>query len=328
MHKTVETYIAELRTAELQVYKNMAVLPLLKANGGAPDFLLLDQALEQGLIQVTEISKGGSVPELNVINGSKKMVLLLDGEQIVGAKQNRILNTTVLIAPESVTVIPVSCVEQGRWAYAGETFDSCDYMLAAEMRTSKADAVCDALDRDVGYCSNQSAIWNAIDQKARRRKAVSHTMAINAVYEKDRMTTDEYLDHFTCLTGQAGAVFMINGRVAGMDAFSGDAVFAKLYRKLVTSYAIDAVDRLDADEGKQSGATDAEKFIEDVARTGSEVRKSVALGEDIRFRSAELTGFALVYEGRVMHLSAFARTGSARRGSGMQRFSRRRRYVE
>jgi hypothetical protein len=40
-----------------------------------------------------------------------------DGEQLVGAKQNRILNMTVLVAAETEVTIPVSCVERGRWGY-------------------------------------------------------------------------------------------------------------------------------------------------------------------------------------------------------------------
>ena len=68
------------------------------------------------MIDGGEVSRGGSVPELKVVNKSDRMLLILDGEELVGAKQNRIVNTTILIAGNTATVIPVSCVEQGRWS--------------------------------------------------------------------------------------------------------------------------------------------------------------------------------------------------------------------
>ena len=57
----------------------------------------------------------GSVPELLAHNPLDASVLLYDGEELIGAKQNRILNVTVLVAAASETRIPVSCVEEGRW---------------------------------------------------------------------------------------------------------------------------------------------------------------------------------------------------------------------
>jgi hypothetical protein len=44
------------------------------------------------------VSEGGSVPHLLFINDAMRPVLLLDGEELVGAKQNRVLNLTVLAA--------------------------------------------------------------------------------------------------------------------------------------------------------------------------------------------------------------------------------------
>jgi len=41
-------------------------------------------------------------------------LLLLDGEQLVGAKQNWIMNMTVLVAAHTAVTIPVSCVERVR----------------------------------------------------------------------------------------------------------------------------------------------------------------------------------------------------------------------
>jgi len=57
------------------------------------------------------------VPELKVISQSDRPILLLDGEELVGAKQNRVLNTTILLREKAETNIQVSCVEQGRWSY-------------------------------------------------------------------------------------------------------------------------------------------------------------------------------------------------------------------
>jgi environmental stress-induced protein Ves len=66
------------------------------------------------VVEVAEVDESGQFSRLKVINRSDLSVLILDGEELVGAKQNRIVNTTILIAAESVTIIPVSCVEQGR----------------------------------------------------------------------------------------------------------------------------------------------------------------------------------------------------------------------
>lgn len=92
----------------------MALYPLLSTHALDLEYLLLDEALADGSIEVEEVDNSGSVPELKVINNSPQMVLILDGEELVGAKQNRIINTTILIQGKSTTVIPVSCVEQGR----------------------------------------------------------------------------------------------------------------------------------------------------------------------------------------------------------------------
>ncbi len=116
----MKEFFNEIKVGAKQNHKNMTLYCLLSAHDAPVDFLTLDNALANDALIITEVTEGGSVPELKVSNKSEINVLLLDGEKLVGAKQNRVLNTTILIAPRSETNIPVSCVEQGRWSYRAE----------------------------------------------------------------------------------------------------------------------------------------------------------------------------------------------------------------
>ena len=101
-----------------QTRGGLTVFPIcLRTPLPASDYALLDEALADGSATVTEVSDSGSVPELLLRNGGGKPVLLLDGEELVGAKQNRVLNLTILAPAGKDLRIPVSCVEAGRWSW-------------------------------------------------------------------------------------------------------------------------------------------------------------------------------------------------------------------
>ena len=68
------------------------------------------------------MTNGNAIKIMLVNNTGDSRVLFLEGEELRGAKQNRVLNTSVLIAAHSKTTIPVSCVEQGRWQYRSRHF--------------------------------------------------------------------------------------------------------------------------------------------------------------------------------------------------------------
>ena len=104
--KTLRKHVEKLETAEAIGHLNLTLVPLRGAGHGRLDYILSEEAIEGGMLTVTEVSESGSVPELLAENKSEKMILLLDGEELVGAKQNRILNTTVLLRAKSKTRIP------------------------------------------------------------------------------------------------------------------------------------------------------------------------------------------------------------------------------
>jgi hypothetical protein len=86
-----------------------------KSDRSALDYRLAGEALDSGALEVTEVSEEGVVTELLAITSGEYPILLIDGEELIGAKQNRIMNTDVLLRPNTRKTIPVSCVEQGRW---------------------------------------------------------------------------------------------------------------------------------------------------------------------------------------------------------------------
>ena len=80
------------------------------------------------------------MPELLVENPLDADVLLYDGEELVGAKQNRILNVSVLAGAHSKLTIPVSCVEQGRWQMRSAEFAAARHTAHPRLRRRKATA--------------------------------------------------------------------------------------------------------------------------------------------------------------------------------------------
>jgi len=117
-------FVDSIRIGEPTTFQNLTILPVFSEQGRSNGFSLLDDAIKTDKFRVTEVSDSGTVPELKVINHLDTDVLIIDGEELVGAKQNRIVNTTILVGKEREVVIPVSCVEQGRWNYRSKKFSS------------------------------------------------------------------------------------------------------------------------------------------------------------------------------------------------------------
>lgn len=327
MEESVKGYLEQVKIGRGQSCKNLTVFPLLSDYSVGLDFLLLDEALACGALAVEEVSKTGSVPELKVVNNSRQMVLILDGEELVGAKQNRIVNTTILVGAMSELVIPVSCVEQGRWSYDSPRFGSRERVLSPSIRAMKADQVRYSLRAANEYRSDQGVIWNEIAEKAARRGAESPSMAMSAIYDKEMPTIEEYVREFSLVDAQVGAIFAINGQVVGLDSLGKAEPFARVFKKLLASYALDAVDWHEPESEKKALKSTVTQFLKDCQAGATEAHPGVGLGTDYRISSKKTTGFALTLDDQILHLCLFARQNRQEtRGTaaGMTRFSARR----
>jgi hypothetical protein len=295
--------ISHISLGEPQAFRNLVLYPLITEQEVKPGYQLLDDALANGSARITEVSESGSVPELKFTNDGDRPVLLLDGEELVGAKQNRIMNLTVMAPANKTIVIPVSCVEAGRWHAESTEFASADRVHFSRGRARKADQVSFSLRSSGTRHSNQGEIWEHISEKSERMASFSRTGAAAAMYDKHRASLDDYLHAFSAIENQAGALFCINGEVIGFDLFDSAETLASLLPKLVRSYALDAIDAGDKESGVAVELAD--KFIKDAANASIERFPAVGKGEDLRLRGDNLSGGALLVDERIVHLCVF-----------------------
>ena len=263
-------------------------------------FMTLRNALEKGLIQIMERSESGSVPELHVISTSDLPILLLDGEEIAGAKQNRILNTSILVPEKGNIIIPVTCTEEGRWSYDSPHFYDSDEMQSFSIRASKMDSVSSNLKRANSYASDQGEVWDGIRNMAREENIYSETGAMKDIYDNKRITLDRLIKNFPLQEDQNGLLVYRNSQPMGFDLVATSDVYAQYHEKLLRSYAI--ASSADRRHGKvEDDKIDGMSFIKSAASCTETPFKSAGLGWDYRYEGNDIIGSLLKAENSVIH---------------------------
>jgi hypothetical protein len=177
----IKDFLEIVKLAKAQTHRNLTLFPLLAPESGDPDYLTLEEALQAEAVVVAEVSEGGNVPELKLINRSESKILILHGEELKGAKQNRIVNATLLIGPKMEVVIPVSCVEHGRWDYRSRNFDSGEKIMHFSLRREHQREVSKNLREERSFRSNQGMIWDELADKVARMKVSAPTGAMEVL---------------------------------------------------------------------------------------------------------------------------------------------------
>ena len=305
MHPTIQALLSTATLGEPQVLDAMAVVPVVASLAG-PDYVTLADAIAANSLVVTEVDAGGHVPELRAKNSGDIAILVLDGEELRGAKQNRILNTSILIGAGAEVLVPVSCTEQGRWRYESRDFKASGHSASSRIRHRNQLDVSRSLAASGAFRSDQSAVWNEVELMAEERGVDSDTGAMRDVYEQSATYLDRFAAAFPVLAGQNGAIVLHAGRVVGMDLISDPAAYGKVHDKLMRSYAMDTTLRGSETADKSDPLARAKRFFVDLAELTAEAFPSVALGESVRYSSAAIVGSALVVDAVPVHAAFFA----------------------
>jgi hypothetical protein len=304
MSQALSDRLRAVQVQEPQTAGNLQVFGLHWPNGHALTYRTLDEALAADVLEVTEISEGGSVPILTVVNKGDTLVFLMAGEQLVGAKQNRILNTSILVPAQSELKVPVSCVEAGRWGYRSPKFGSAGTMSHAKLRKMLSEQVHDSYQLGGWAASRQGEVWREVDRKLTSLGSVSPSAALQQTYEDHAVRLEDVLGTLRVPEGCYGTAFVVGGQVAGVDLFDQPATLAKLWPKVMRAYAIDGL------ETKEKGArltTEAVRgWLGEAAGAATQAFKSPGLGQDVRLKGERVVGGSLVVEDHPVHAELFS----------------------
>jgi hypothetical protein len=282
---------------------NVTLFPLFAPNGHVPDYVLLRSAIESGTAEVTETSESGSVPELRVVNKGGKPILIPEGEIVTGAKQNRVVNITVLVAAHSDFVLPVSCVEQGRWNRTSREFQATHF-APSRLRAKKCASVRENRMRYGQARSDQGEVWEEVAFSLGKAEFNSRTDSLTECFDSQKDRVAEYFENLGLPPKTTGVLVAHNGQIVGMDLYDCSQTFEALWKRLGEAYFMEAATSEET-KGKPIKRDKVVHFLSHFAEGLEPAKQSFGLGTEYVNTDRALSGSALWHEGRILHCCAF-----------------------
>lgn len=285
--------------------KSFGLLQLKTEYADTFDYVSSDFAIKNDFIAVNEINEQGSVNNLMVLNTSPHFVFFMDGDVLVGAKQNRVLNTSVLLEPHSKTNITVSCVEQGRWRHKSDKFSKPDFIAPAMLRKQKNINVNKNLKSGKSYYASQSDVWESVNHYESRYEMRSETSDLSELMETKMADFDNFIKYFDCHTDANGLAMFSGDKVVSVEIFNRTNVYAEYFHKLIRATAIE-IFYMNKEESKMQKDDAVEILnieIDKLENTKYNDFPGLAAGTERRYDSEEFSCHILNYQDKQIHFS-------------------------
>ena len=294
----MQVFNSELEVGDRQSIGGLGVFPLIGTRTASPPYLTGPEAFESGLIEMSELDPP-EVPSLMVTNRADVPILLVEGEMLVGGDQNRTMNVTVLCPPKSIIIIPVSCVEAGRWG-TRRTMSAPSRHAPGSLRSIKTSTLQARGEFAADRRSDQGRVWEEVARQSEIHDVHSGTSSLDDVQGEFEQRIAEDLDRVVAVADQIGVVCTIGDEVVGLDLFDKPATLARYLRGIVAGYALDAP-RLESSNGVINSI---ERFFAAIEASGRDTAAGIGLGEEILLLG-HIAGVGLSYGDCLVHLAAF-----------------------
>jgi hypothetical protein len=304
MTRPLGSFWETVEVQEPQGDSTLQIFGLRWRSGSKLRYNTLDEAMAAGTLEVSEVSESGSVPALKVVNKASEMAFLMAGEQLVGAKQNRVLNVSIMVPAETTLEVPVSCVEAGRWRYRSPKFQSSQSTSHGNLRKMVQKQTSSSYRRAGSAGSDQGEVWREVSRKLAAMGSTSDTEALDTAYTDHQPHLSDVLLRLRPPQDCHGVVFVVGGQIAGADVFDKPETLSKLWGKLLRGYALDALET----QGQPTAVTGkaVQAWIDAAATAEPEPFQPPGLGRDLRIQAPVLFGSALVIDEVPVHVQLYA----------------------
>ncbi len=286
---------------------NLAVAQLATSDQDTFNYISLGLAIGKKLVEISELGEGGNVNTVSLKNNSDNFVFIMDGDILVGAKQNRVVNTSILVSPKSRLKVPVSCIEHGRWRNSSHNFSGSRSSAPVDLRAEKARQVARNLRSHESYSARQDEIRNRVSSYSEEHRVYSQTSNLSDVIDAESGNIDRIVAHLSADASANGMGIFIGKTIKSIDIFNRRDIFREYFAKILRSAAFDslAYHSKDAAPADSEAGYHVQEALDAFARCESSEPPGVGVGVDRRFESEGMAGFELIYEHSLIHLAAF-----------------------
>jgi hypothetical protein len=296
----------DVKIVSVENHNNLSVVQFASSFIDTFDYISLSEAMSDKLIEINEIDEIGNVNKVRVMNHSTKHVFIMDGDMLIGAKQNRVVNSSILVPPINKIFIDVSCVEQGRWNKTSSHFDSIDFSIPSGMRSKKSKSVYESLKKDKGHISDQHLVWDSVKEELESFNVESDTLSLPQILKEKGKEFKNEADKFTHDTRANGLGFFHYNKFLGLDLFNSSKIYTEYFEKLIKG----AIWEIGSKTEKGEATTEAEvkyrmlELLDNIEKYDKEEFPGMGVGTEKRFQNEEVTGFELTFEEKTIHLTA------------------------
>jgi len=266
------------------------------------------RALLEGMLVITEQSESGDVNHLSAKNNSPHYIFFSDGDILEGAKQNRVLNTAVLLKPESTFTIPVSCVEQGRWRYRTRQFSGSDMFAPHKLRKNKLDKMSrHQEEKEMAARETQGDVWRDVREYTVSFNISSDTDDLTDVMNKKLHAMRHKQPHHTLPERHPeanGVAVCVDGSVQMVEIFNRRDVFGEYFNRIVQAVMFDF-----EVPGIQEGDIKADEYhlleyLDQLFAKEWKQSPATAEGYEHRISDGNLSGIQLCFGDHLIHMVA------------------------